>query len=136
MYSRKNILYILTPFLIGGHVYLNCLGLNVHYYMNWIFFRIPCFTIGVFIREHRAYFKDIKPKMLITVLAAAYIWAVADMYINDSKELYLSSLTIAAVSMIWAIQNPDFNRGGTSENRKRNISVCIYAPKLNIWGGI
>lgn len=125
-YERKRILYIASPVLIIVHLVFATAGFIVHYQMNWLLFGLPCFMIGAFIRDFQLYLAQIKSKIIVVLLTIAYIWAVIEMYINDSKELYLSSLLMAVIGMIWAIQHPDFNRGGYFEKIGNEISLYVY----------
>lgn len=134
MYSIKNVLYVLTPFLLCGHLYFNYLGFDVHYYMNWIFFGIPCFMIGAFIRDFQRIFERISALAILGAFLSAYVLAVAEMYINDSKELYVGSLIIAIMALVWAMKRPNYSGGKILQRIGKELSPYIYVfQSLVFW---
>lgn len=124
--QKKKVLYALIPVLLVAHLSFAAYGLGVACVMNWLFMGLPCFLIGAFLRDHQTFLVTIKAKTLLGVFVALYIWAVIEMYANDSRELYMSSLIIAVVAMVWAIQNPDFNRGAVFQKIGNEISLYVY----------
>lgn len=116
---RDGFLYAVTALPLAGNLALGealtAMGHNIQipYVRNWLFSGIPCFFIGYLIRRRKEEGRgpSVSVSLLRVLLPVSVLAGIAEVSFIPASELYVSTIVIAVVGFLLAV-NGSYDKAG------------------------
>lgn len=123
-----NVIWVLfiVHLVMGNVLTLFCVNVNVHYYMNWILFGLPCFYLGVLIKRNIKCFDNIKSDSILKMAFLFLLLSFFESHVFGNQELYIGSLGVSVFMLIWAMKNLKLRRFKFIQLLGKKASMYVY----------